>query len=185
MMFMNGMYAAYIVKWFMKKFKIDFLQENVLQNKITALCSDYLVVCAFMAVSVDIIYKYLPAIVLISVIITLVTFVVCVYFGSRIGGENDFERTLGIYGTCTGTVPSGISLVRIVDPEFKTTTGVELGACNVVMIASTPVYIIILAVVSGSIAIEYGLLGLTVCVLIYLIALKLTKSWGKKTFNWK
>ena len=55
MMFMNGMYAAYIVKWVMKKLKIDFLLEDVLQSKITGWTADYLVVCAFMAVSVSII----------------------------------------------------------------------------------------------------------------------------------
>lgn len=85
-----------------------------------------------------------------SAVITIVTFVVCFYFGQRFGGANDFERTLGLFGTCTGTVPSGVALVRIVDPDFRTTTSVELGACNLVMIASTPVYIIILALVSGS-----------------------------------
>ena len=51
MMFMNGMYAAYIVKWIMNRLHLDFLQENVLQSKITGWTADYLVVCAFMAVS--------------------------------------------------------------------------------------------------------------------------------------
>ncbi len=36
--------------------------------------------------------------------------------------------------------PSGIALVRIVDPEFKTSTAVELGLMNLVMLLSTPVY---------------------------------------------
>ncbi len=92
---------------------------------------------------------------------------------------------LPIYGTCTGTVPSGIALVRIVDPDFRTATGVELGACNLVMLASTPVYIIILAVASGSLGIMPAMLGLGACVLVYLAALKLLGVWGKKTFSWK
>lgn len=185
MMFMNGMYAAYIVKWIMKKLHIDFLQENVLQSKITGWTADYLVVCAFMAVSVNVISKWLLPIIAVCLVVTAVTFVVCFYFGQRIGGSNDFERTLGIYGTCTGTVPSGIALVRIVDPDFKTTTAVELGACNLTMLACTPVYLIILALASGSISMTMAMIGLAVCVIAYLIALKLTKTWGKATFNWK
>ncbi|MDE7271091.1 MAG: sodium:glutamate symporter, partial [Acetatifactor sp.] len=43
MMFMNGMYAAYLVKWLMKKLHLDFLQENTLQSKITGWSADYLV----------------------------------------------------------------------------------------------------------------------------------------------
>ncbi len=185
MMFMNGMYAAYIVKSIMKKLKIDFLQENVLQNKITGWFSDYLIVCSFMAISVNVISKWMVPILIVSVIITIVTFIVCCYFGCRIGGSNDFERTLGIYGTCTGTVPSGISLIRIIDPDFQTATSVELGACNIIMMCSTPVYILILALASGSLSMEYSIIGLCLCAAVYLAALKLTKSWGKKTYSWK
>lgn len=185
MMFMNGMYAAYIVKWIMKKMHIDFLQENVLQSKITGWTADYLVVCAFMAISVDIISKWLVPIILVCIVITIVTFVVCFYFGQRIGGKNDFERTLGIYGACTGTVPSGIALVRIVDPNFQTTTSVELGACNLVMLACTPVYLIILALASGTIGMPVSIGALAACVVVYLVILKLTKSWGKKSYSWK
>lgn len=185
MMFMNGMYAAYIVKWIINKLHLDFLQENVLQSKITGWTADYLVVCAFMAVSVNIISKWIVPIIIVSVIITIVTFAVCFYFGQRIGGDNDFERTLGLYGTCTGTVPSGIALVRIVDPDFKTTTSVELGAMNLVMLACTPVYILILAYAAGSVTMSVTLIGLLICVLVYLVLLKITKLWGKKSYHWK
>ena len=185
MMFMTGMYAAYLVKWLMKCLKIDFLQESTLQSKITGWTADYLVVCAFMAVSVSIIHKWLTPILFVSFLTTLVTMAVCFYFGQRIGGSNDFERTLGIYGTCTGTVPSGISLIRIVDPNFQTATAVELGACNLVMLASTPVYILILALASGSISLIQTMAGLTTCAAGYLAALKITKSWGRKTYSWR
>ena len=185
MMFMNGMYAAYIVKWIMKKMKIGFLQDNTLQSKITGWTADYLVVCAFMAVSVRLISQWLMPIVLVSAITTIITFVVCFYFGQRFGGSNDFERTLGLYGTCTGTVPSGIALVSIVDPGFRTSTSVELGACNLIMIASTPVYLIILALASGTIGMYTAIGALTLCVILYLVILKLTKTWGGKTYSWK
>lgn len=185
MMFMNGMYAAYIVKWIMNRLHLDFLQENVLQSKITGWTADYLVVCAFMAVSLVLIEDWLWIIIIVSIVTTVITFLICFYFGQRFGGTNDFERTLGLYGTCTGTVPSGISLVRIVDPNFSTVTSIELGACNLVMLASTPVYIIILAVAAGTMEITFAIGGLAFCAVIYLILLKLTKLWGKKTYCWK
>ena len=185
MMFMNGMYAAYIVKWIMKKLHLDFLQENTLQSKITGWTADYLVVCAFMAVSLSIIKDWIGVIFFVAIVITVVTFIVCFYFGQRFGGSNDFERTLGLFGTCTGTVPSGIALVRIVDPNFHTATSVELGACNLVMLASTPVYIIILALASGSLTLLPAMLGLGSCVVLCLILLKVAKVWGEKTFEWK
>ena len=185
MMFMNGMYAAYIVKFVMKKMNLDFLLENTLQSKITGWTSDYLVVCAFMAISIKVIQAWAVPIIVVAIFITLVTFGVCVYFGQRFGGDNDFERTLGIYGTCTGTVPTGIALVRIVDPEFKTATSIELGACNLVMLASTPIYILILGYAAGSIKEGIVLGGLGICALAYIGILKVTGCWGKKTISWK
>ncbi len=185
LMFMNGMYAAYIVKFIMKKLKLDFLHDNVLQSKITGWTADYLVVCAFMAVSVRIIGKWMVPILLVAAVTTIITAIVCYYFGQRIGGSNDFERMLGLYGVCTGTVPSGIALVRIVDPDFKTTTSVELGAMNLTMLLCTPVYFVILALAAGEMKIAPALYILAGCCVVYLVLLKVTRCWGKKTFSFK
>lgn len=185
LMFMNGMIAAYIVKFIMKKLKLDFLQENVLQSKITGWTADYLVVCAFMAVGFSVIGEWIVPILVEAAVVTVITFFVCFYFGQRFGGGNDFERTLGLYGTSTGTVPSGISLIRIIDPEFKTNTAVELGVMNIIMFLSTPVYIILLALASKTISLPIAMAGLAVCCIVYLIVLKLSKTWGKKTYSWK
>lgn len=186
MMFMNGMFAAYIVKFIMKKLKIDYLIENTLQSKITGWTADYLVVCAFMAISVSVIRTWITPIIAVTAISTVVTFFACVYFGQRLGGSNDFERTLGLYGMCTGTVPTGIALIRIVDPDFKTSTAVELGACNLVMVLfGTPTYMLILACASGTIGRNYTLGGLALITVVLLIILKAFRCWGKKSYSWK
>lgn len=185
LMFMNGMFAAYIVRFIMKKLGLVFLLEDTLQNKITGWTADYLVVCAFMAVGFSILGSWIVPMLIEAAIITVITFVICFYFGMRFGGSNDFERTLGLYGTATGTVPSGIALVRIVDPEFKTTTAVELGLMNMVMLLSTPVYIILLGMAAGSISIPISMAALAGCTLLYLILLKVTRCWTKPTFVWK
>ena len=185
MMFLNGMYAAYIVKFIMKKLGLDFLIENTLQSKITGWTADYLVVCAFMAVSLSLIKAWLFPISVVLILMTICTFFVTIYFGRRMGGHNDFERTLAMFGMCTGTVPTGIALIRIVDPNFETTTAVELGACNVVMLASTPVYVVLLGYASGSVTKSVMLATLAGLAIAYLIALKVTRTWGKTTFKWK
>ncbi len=182
LMFMNGMFAAYIVKWLMEKLGLDFLKENTLQNKITGWTADYLVVCSFMAVEVKVLGRWIVPIIVISIFITVLTAAICFFFGKRFGGSNDFERTLGLYGTCTGTVPSGISLVRIVDPEFKTSTAVELGMMNLVMLFSTPVYILLLAMAAGELTKSILAISLLALSVVYLVLLKVFKVWGKKTY---
>ena len=182
LMFMNGIYAALIVKYAMKKMKLDFMLENTLQTKITSWTSDYLVVGAFMAVSIQIIADWLIPILILAVLTTAITFIICFYFGRRLGGSNDFERTLGIYGACTGTIPSGICLIRIIDPNFKTSTAIELGACNLVMLVSKPVALIIMAYASNTIDLWSTLGGLAFCCIAYLVTLKLNKNWGARSF---
>ena len=185
MMFMNGMFAAYIVKYLMKKLHIDFLQEDVLQSKITGWTADYLVVCAFMAVGFNVLGNWIIPILAESAVITIITFAVCFYFGRRFGGSNDFERTLGLYGTCTGTVPSGIALVRIIDPAFKTSTAAELGLMNLVMMLSTPVGLVLIAAASGDLSMKMTMLILLGCTVLYMGLLKVTRSWNKKSYDWK
>ena len=38
---------------------------------------------------------------------------------------------VAIYGTVTGTVSCGLLLLRIVDPEFKTTAAMEIALMNI------------------------------------------------------
>ena len=185
LLFFNGMLAAYVVKFLMKKFKVDFMLDDGLLNKVTGWTSDYLVVCAFMAISFNVIGKWMAPICIEAAIVTAITVIVCFYFGKRFGGSNDFERTLGLYGTSTGTIPSGIALTRIVDPEFKTTTSIELGLMTLVMMLTTPMYIILPGFASGQIPTTIALGASLALVIIYLIIMKVTKCWGKKTYSWK
>lgn len=185
MMFMNGMIAAYIVKAVMKALKIDYLLDDGLQSKITGWTSDYLVVCAFMAVSFAVIQAWLIPIVLECILIAAVSAIVCFYFGQRFGGDNDFERTLGLYGTATGTVPTGIALIRIVDPNFKTNTAIEVGLTNLIMIASSPVVIVMMLYAQGDLSKNITMIALAGCSALYLVLIKVCKTWGKKTYSWK
>lgn len=185
MMFMNGMIAAYIVKWVLKKWKLDYLIENTLQSRITGFLTDFVIACSFMAVRIGVVGAVIVPILIISLVGTLVTAVICLYFGRRIGGENDFERTLGVYGTSTGTVPSGLALVRMVNPMLTSTTAVELGMMNLTMMLSVPVYMIILACASKTVSMQLTFLVLLVITIIYIGCMKLFRCWNQPTYQWK
>lgn len=180
LMFLNGMYAAWIVKFFMRKFKVTFLMDNDMQNKITGWSTDFLIVFSLMSVSLRIVGKWIVPIVIIAVVVTVISAVSCFYFGQRIGTSDDFEKTLGLYGMSTGTAPSGLSLIRIVDPDFKTMAAVELGASNPVCnIANIPTYLLILGYAAGSVSLKMTLLGLFGLVIALTLSLKITGCWSK------
>lgn len=185
MLFMVGMIVAYGVKYIMKKLNIDHLIDNQFQGKLTGWATDYLIVASFMAVQMSVVGNWIIPIIIVSLIVALVTFVVSLYFGRRIGGENDFERTLGLFGTATGTVPSGMALIRIVDPTLNTTTGTELGMMNLPMMFSYVTLATILAMAEGTLSFELGLVLLFVPIPAYLIAMKILKVWNDPTYQLK
>lgn len=185
-LFIYGMLAAYLVKYVMKKLKIDHLLDNTFQTKITGWSTDYLVVSSFMAVQFSVIAEWLTPILVLSVIIVLVSFITVMYFGKRFGGEDDFARTLGLYGTTTGTVPSGIALIRIIDPSLRTGAAVELGLMNIPMTIATFITVaVIFAMLSGALTFWAGIGLLLAPIPVYLIIMKVLGVWGKKTYDFR
>ncbi|WP_010531738.1 sodium/glutamate symporter [Lentibacillus jeotgali] len=185
MLFIYGMLAGYLVKFIMKKWRIENMLDNTFQSKITGWSTDYLIVASFMAVPFSVIGNWMIPIITVAVVVMLISVMICIYFGQRMGGENDFERTIGLYGTVTGTVPSGIALVRIIDPSLRTSTAVELGLMNLPMVASFVTVSTIMAIASGALSMSLGILLLLAPIPIYLIVLKVIKVWGTKTYDFK
>lgn len=184
LVFIYGMISAYIVKFVMKKLKIEHLLDNRFQSKITGWSTDYLVVTSFMAVQFSVIADWAIPILIVSIFTILVTFIIVVYFGQRFGGEDDFSRTLGLFGSAMGTVPSGLALVRIVDPSLRANTGVELGLMNVPMTIATIFTIsAIMPIASGALSLQVGLVLLLAPIIVYLTLLKILGLWGKKSYE--
>lgn len=185
MLFIYGMVAGYLIKFIMRKLNIDHFLDNKFQSKITGWSTDYLIVASFMSVTLSVIGNWIVPIMVVSIVAMIISLAVCIYFGQRYGGRNDFERTLGIYGTSTGTVPSGIALVRIVDPSLRTSTSVELGLMNLAMMFSNVTFATIMLMASGVLSTSMGILLLLAPIPVYLIVMRVFKVWGPKTYDLK
>ncbi|QCR52961.1 sodium:glutamate symporter [Brachybacterium sp. SGAir0954] len=153
MMFMNGLLAAYFVRWAMRRARIEHLIDRRLQTKITGFATDYVVVASFLAVQLAVVVQWLFPILLTILVATVVTAAATILIGQRYGSDHDFERTLGMYGTLTGTTPTGLALVRIVDPRSRTTTMAEMGLMNLPEMLYLPAMLTISAAFAGT----YGL----------------------------
>ena len=189
-MFIWGLICAYIVRWIMGKLNLLQYTNDILQTRITGACTDLLVCSAFMAIQIQLISSWMIPILIVTAVSALVTFVVCVYLGSRMGSEHDFERTLAIYGCATGTTPTGIALVRIVDPNFETPASTELGAMNVVAMATSAGVYIAIPAIAQIVASGVGsiLLWVGVCIVTAigcLVLMKIFRVWGKPTWRFR
>ena len=184
LLFFNGMLVAYVLRYILGKLGLTKYLDRGTQNRMTGIATDLMVTGAFMAIDMSIVGKWIVPILVCCVLCALVTWAAIRYFGARFGGQNDFERTLGEWGTATGTNATGISLVRIVDPENETTTVAELGPANIVNVpASYFVMPAILTFAAGELStggLMFCLFGLMIG---YLIFMAVIGCWGKKTFS--
>jgi len=182
--FFWGMVAAYILRFIMGKLGLHKYLDRGTQTRITNAATDLMVMATFLAIDIQFLAKWLVPILIISVIVTIATWITIRYFGARFGGHNDFERTLAEWGTVTGTNATGLALARIVDPNNDTTTAAELGPSNAVNLpASMYVAPGIIAYAAGSMGLKTFLITMIMVILVYLVFMKVVGVWGKKTFD--
>jgi ESS family glutamate:Na+ symporter len=131
--FFFGMVVALAVRRVMQTFGVDYLIDPGIQRRITGWAIDFLIVATVAAIKVVVVWQYIVPISIAALLSGVSTTLVVVWLGNRIDSLN-LERTVVIYGTCTGTVSSGLLLLRIVDPEFKTPVAMEIGLMNVMVV---------------------------------------------------
>ncbi len=129
-LFFFGLFVAILVKFIMDKIGIGYLVDSGIQRRITGWSVDFLIVATIPAIQMLVVWTFILPITIISLVNGLLTFLIVFYFGRRMFSEN-LERMLAIFGTVTGTISCGLLLLRIVDPEFKTSVAVELALMNI------------------------------------------------------
>ncbi|MBW1683307.1 MAG: hypothetical protein JRJ83_18180 [Deltaproteobacteria bacterium] len=116
----------------MEKLGIGHMLDPGVQRRITGWSVDFLIVSTVAAIQVVVVWQFILPITIMSLLSGILTTLGIVYLGRRLDDLN-LERMVAIYGTCTGTVSSGLLLLRIVDPEFKTPVAIEIGLMNVIV----------------------------------------------------
>ena len=124
--FAVALLVAFLLKLLMGRMKVFYLIDQGIQRRVNGWCVDFLIAATIIPISLPVVWEYIVPLSLISVVAGVWTFAFCFYFGRRISPLG-FERMLIQYGTNTGTITTSLVLLRIVDPEFRTTASVECG----------------------------------------------------------
>jgi ESS family glutamate:Na+ symporter len=183
MMFMNGLFAAYFVRWVLRRLQVEHLLDRQMQAKLTGFTTDYVVVASFMAVQAAVVVSWLVPILVTCLVITALTVVLCFVIGQRYGSDHDFERTMGMYGTLTGTTPTGLALVRILDPRMRTTTMAEMGLMNLPELLYIPAMLVISAAFAGELGLPAAVGVMALLTIGYFLNKLLTRSFGRRTWS--
>jgi ESS family glutamate:Na+ symporter len=98
----------------------DHILDNRTLNRVSGLSVDLMVTSSIAAISLVIVAQYWLPILLVSLAGGLMTLAVIPWMGSRVFTDHKFLRSLLIFGVSTGTLSTGLALLRVLDPEFET-----------------------------------------------------------------
>lgn len=177
MLFFWGMLVAMGVRKFMAARRINALLDNETCHRLTNMTVDFMICSVFMGIRFNSLQDILVPFGLSILVATAVTLALCLWFGRR-SPEYGFERCLALFGYCTGTAASGLLLLRIADPEFRTPVAVEIGVMNVCLlfIFDTTVTISMPFAPSPGFPLAWIFVGLAVGIPIIMYFLKLVRK---------
>ncbi len=93
--------------------------DNLTMNRLTGLFVDLMVASAIAAISIVVIKNFWLPILTIAIVGGLVTAFTTFWYSSRVFTDHRFLRSLLVFGVSTGTLSTGLALLRVVDPDFE------------------------------------------------------------------
>ncbi len=118
--FVFGLIIAIIIRKLIDVSGRSYVIDKGLMTRGMGVFLDYLVVGAIAAISIKVIGMYWEALLIMSLVAGPVTFVTLYWICWRAFDNFHFERFVELFGEFTGTTNSGLILLRVLDPEFKT-----------------------------------------------------------------
>jgi ESS family glutamate:Na+ symporter len=92
--------------------------SNQQLNRIAGLVVDFTACAAVSAVRLDLLAKYWLILSIMTILGAITTGAVCLWLARRAFFGRPFEEILVMFGALTGTLPTGLTLLRLVDPKM-------------------------------------------------------------------
>lgn len=95
-------------------------QNNYLLSRISGLAFDIMIVAGIASINIDDLSGMWLPFILMAVLGGIVTFMYLMYMSKKLYPGYVFEGFFSMYGMLTGTISSGVLLLREIDPEYET-----------------------------------------------------------------
>lgn len=185
--------CAIMVRKIVDLLKIGHVLDDDTLTRVSGFSVDFMVAGALAAISLVFVGKYWLPILVMSTLCGLMVSITVPWMSSRMFHDFRFERMLMLYGVSTGTLSTGLALLRVMDPEFKTKVSSDyMLSAGLTFILAIPFILGInlpaKAYVTGSMSYYWIMMGIAGLYLLYvlvsyvLIAKK--KSFAKPSQLW-
>lgn len=185
--------SAIVVRRLIDAFKLGHVLDDDTLTRISGFSVDFMVAGALAAISLVFVGKYWLPILVMSTLCGLMVCVTVPWMSSRMFHDYKFERMLMLYGVSTGTLSTGLALLRVMDPEFKTKVSSDyMLSAGLTFILAIPFILAInlpaKAYVTGSMSYYWLMMGVAALYLAYVLvsylALARKKSFAKPLSLW-
>lgn len=162
-------------KWMSRQY-----QNNYLLSRISGLAFDIMIVSGIASINIDDLSGNWLAFVLMAVLGGIATFVYLLYMCKKIYPDYVYEGFFSMYGMLTGTISSGVLLLREIDPNYETPAANNLITGSSFGIAFGAPVLLLVSMAAKSDIMVWVVLGLVVLYLLILLAFIFLTGKGKK-----
>ena len=166
---------AIVVRRLVDFFKVGHLLDDDTLTRISGFSVDFMVAGALAAISLVFVGKFWLPILVMSTLCGLMVFVTVPWMSSRMFHDFKFERMLMLYGVSTGTLSTGLALLRVMDPEFKSKVSSDyMLSAGLTFVLAIPFILCInlpaKAYMTGSMSYYWIMMGVATLYLFYVLA---------------
>ncbi len=159
-----SMLAGVLLQFIINGLGLSQYVDKKVITRIGSSVTDYLVAFGVASIKISIVIKYAGPIAIMLLIALTYAVLYLFFVGRKLFHNFWFERSIFIYGWSTGVVAMGVTLLRIVDPEFRSRTLEDYGMAYVFIsvIELFIVSIVPIFVAKGSV-LSTGLILIAIC----------------------
>ncbi len=177
--FVVSMLCAILVRRTLIAAHAEHVIDNQTCNRIDGIAVDFTVAACLGAIEIAAIRQYWAPILALTVVGVGITCFLTPWFCSRLFKDFSFMRFLMIFGTANGTLPTALSLVRVVDPDFETPVAQEYAnSTGIMFIFALPILALVNWPAKGNV---WPFVGITAAYVVIAFVLYL-KLAGKRAF---
>ena len=154
--------------------KIEHILDDGTLTRLSGFSVDFMVAGSIAAISLVFVGAFWFPILLMSTLCGIMTIIITPWICSRLFRGERFERMLMIYGVSTGTLSTGLALLRVMDPEFKTSVASDYMLSAGLTFALAIPFILSInlpaqAAVQGTMAPYWLMMGVSAAYLVYVL----------------
>ena len=124
--FVFGALLAYLARLVIDWLDLGHLFDSGLMAGISGAMIDYLIVASIAAIPLVLFARYLPEILIVSLLSSAALIAFISFASRRMYPDYPVERIVATFGFMTGTLVSGLTLLRMADPQMETPVAKDL-----------------------------------------------------------